>query len=441
LPKGDWYYMRSLFLLDDKAGVLNLKEKILYVLVVLFFATLYMPHIVTIPNIILGLIALLSFFYNSWREKARLLRQRTEVILIILFYLVHIVSAFLSKNRTEGFTDLGMRLPLLAFPVIFGWMYIRQALKERILYAYALITVLVVLFCIIYGLIQYYNTDNAGLLYNDSLTVIIDKQSVYIAMMVNLAIFSFAYLMNIQSHLIVKRATVYVGMFILLVANFLLASRIGITILYTSVIGYAVYYMVKEKKVLLGLALVTGLLIGAFLLVKLFPKTVNRFKELTYTKFDFKNQGPESHYNMDVTADQWNGANVRLAVWTCGWDLVEQHPVFGVPLGDKMDKLLEMYADRKFGFAIERRRNLHNNYLDVLVTFGFTGLLLFLAGFIVIPFVKCARTRDFFGCIVILAFAISLVPETYMDRSIGNILLSFFIAFIISYRKPAEQHG
>jgi O-antigen ligase len=441
LPKGDWFYMRSLFLLDDKAGVLNLKEKILYVLVALFFATLYMPHIVTIPNIILGLIALLSFFYNSWQEKARLLRQRTEVLLIILFYIVHIVSAFLSENRTEGFTNMVMRLPLLAFPVVFGWMYIRQALKERILYAYAVITVLFVLFCIIYGLVQYTNTNDAALLYNDSLTVIIDKQSIYITMLANLAIFSFAYLMNIQSHLVAKRAMVYIGIFILLVANFLLASRIGITILYTSIIGYAVYYMVKEKKVFLGLTLVIGLLIGAFLLVKLFPKTVNRFKELTYTKYDFKSQAPESHYNMDVTADQWNGANIRLAVWTCGWDLVKQHPVFGVQLGDKMDKLLAMYADRKFGLALKRRLNLHNNYLDVLVAFGFTGLLLFLAGFIVIPFVKSIRTRDFFGCIVILAFALSLVPETYMDRSFGNMLLSFFIAFIISYRKPAEQHG
>jgi O-antigen ligase len=260
-------------------------------------------------------------------------------------------------------------------------------------------------------------------------------------MMGNLAIFSFAYLMTIQSHLVAKRAMVYIGIFILLAANFLLASRSGITILYASVIGYAVYYIVKEKKVILGVTLVTGLLIGAFLLIKVFPKTANRFKELTYTQYDFKSQAPESHYNMDVTADQWNGANIRLAVWTCGWDLVKQHPVFGVQLGDKMDNLLTMYADRKFGLALKRRLNLHNNYLDVLVAFGFTGLLLFVTGFIAIPFVKSIRTRDFFGGIVILAFALSLVPETYMDRSIGNMLLSFFIAFIISYRKPAEQPG
>ena len=429
--------MRSLLLLDDRANELTIKEKILYGLIALFLAALYLPHTTVIHNILFGLIALFSFFYNSFREKLQLLRHRKEVIIIILFYFQHIVSYLLSENKTEGFRDLVLRLPLLAWPVVLGWMYIRQLLKERILYAYAVASVLVALFCISWGIYQSVKEDNAALLYNDSLTFILDKQSIYIAMMVNLAIFSFVYLMGIGSHLVAKRMFVYAGLFVLLVANFLLASRIGIIILYSSIFCYGLYEIIKARKYVLGITLVAGLLIGAFVLVKLFPKTVNRFKELTYTQYDFKNQGMESHYNMEVTADQWNGANIRLAVWTCAWDLVKQYPVFGVQLGDKMDKMMERYAARNFEFAYKSRRNLHSNYFDVLVTFGFTGLLLFLAGFFVIPIIKCIRTYDVFGSVVILAFVLSLVSETYMDRMLGNMLLSFFIGFIISYRKPA----
>ena len=32
-----------------------------------------------------------------------------------------------------------------------------------------------------------------------------------------------------------------------------------------------------------------------------------------------QSMGKESHYNMEVTADQWNGANLRMAAWRCGW--------------------------------------------------------------------------------------------------------------------------
>jgi O-antigen ligase len=31
---------------------------------------------------------------------------------------------------------------------------------------------------------------------------------------------------------------------------------------------------------------------------------------------------------------------------------------------------------------------------------------------------------------------LSFIPETYFDRSMGNMIFAFFIAFITGYRKP-----
>lgn len=423
--------------MDEQAGLLNKKEKWLYGLITAFLLTLYLPHIPVITNIIFGGIAVFSFFYNSWDDKKRLLRQRKDVLIILLFYLLHIISAFLSDNKKEGFSYLVLRLPLLAFVLVLGWVYINQTLKERILVAYAIITTLVLLFCIIWQLFQYQATGNAALLYNDSLTGIIDRQSVYVANMVNMAIFAIIYLVSIGSAMLPKRILVYAAMLVLLVANFLLASRIGITILYSTLFCLAVIYIIKKRKFVAGAAFVLALAAAGFVLVQVFPKTINRFRELGYTHYEYSHKGVESHYNMQVTPDQWNGANIRLAVWNCGWELVQQHPVFGVQVGDKMDELMEVYANKQFNFAYASRRNLHNTYLDVLVAFGVVGLILFLAGFLVIPFIKSIQTRDLFGMLVIPAFTLSLVSETYLDRSLGNMLVAFFIGFIISYRKPA----
>jgi O-antigen ligase len=427
--------MKSLLLTDDQAGVLNSKEKWLYALISAFLVSLYLPHVPVITNIFLAAIAVCTFFYNSWQEKMHLLGRRKEVIIMVLFYLLHIISALFSDNRKEGFSYLILRLPLLVFILILGWIYITQALKERIIYAYAVITVLAVLFCMIWGLFQYQATHNAALLYNDSLTDIINRQSVYVANMVNLAVFSLIYLLSIGSALLPKKIIVYAAMVILLVASFLLASRICITILYGSLFCLAVYYIIQKRKFLAGAAALVALAGACFLFVQLFPKTINRFKELTYTGYEYSHHGVESHYNMRVTPDQWNGANIRLAVWSCGWELVKQKPVFGVQVGDKMDALMQVYTSKQFDFAYKTRRNLHNTYLDVLVAFGIVGLLLFLAGFLVIPFIKTVQTSDLFGMLVIPAFAITLIPETYIDRSLGTMLLSFFIGFVASYRK------
>jgi O-antigen ligase len=434
--------MRSLFLMDDQAGLLTVKDKILYILVVIFIITFYPDHNEVVNNVAVGLIALYSFFYNSFSEKLYLLRRRKEIVAMVLFYLLHIVSALVSKDVAEGFSWVVIRLPLMAFPVTLGLMYIKQALRERIIFAYAVITTLTLLVCIVWATIQSILSNDASLLYNDNLTVLLEKQSIYIALLVNLAVFGFGYLIGINSPVITKKGLVYVCFFILLVANFLLASRIAIIILYGSIILVAAWRALQKKKLLqLGLVVV-GIAAAWLLLVNIFPKTLNRFRELGYTSYDFTHQGVESHFNRDeVTSDQWNGANIRLAVWSCGWELVKQHPVLGVQLGDKVDRLMDVYAARHFDFAYNSRRNMHNNYLDVLVTFGIVGLLLFLWGFLFEPLRHCIRNKDFFGIFVIGAFMLSFVPETYFDRSMGNMIFAFFIAFIVSYREPVAKAG
>jgi O-antigen ligase len=430
--------MRSLFLMDDQAALLNRKEKILYGLVVLFIVTFYMPHMPVVNNIAVALISLFWFFYNSFRDKLNLAKQRKEVILMVLFYLQHIISTIFSHNRQEGISWTTIRLPLLVFPVTIGLMYIRGEVKERLLYAYALITSLTVAICIGWAITRSIRYDDNSLLYNDNLTDLIDKQSVYVALMVNLAIFCFGYLLSIRSKLVSTKWVTYSALLILLIGNFCMASRINITILYSSIFCIAVWYAIKKKKFTPLIVVVVTIGIAWVLLISFFPKTLNRFRELNYTSYDYRHHGVESHFNMDVTSDQWNGANIRLAVWSCGWELVKQHPLLGVQIGDKVDRMMEVYAEKKFDFAYSSHRNMHNNYLDILVAFGLVGFLLFLFGFLLLPLIKCIRTKDVFGVFVILAFMCTFLPETYFDRSMGNMIFAFFIGLIISYRKPVS---
>ncbi|THU33535.1 hypothetical protein FAM09_25645 [Niastella caeni] len=430
--------MRSLFLLDDQAGLLTIKDKILYVLVAIFFITFFPDHMEVTNNVAVVLVSLYSLFYNSFSEKYDLLRRRKEIVAMVLFYLLHIISAFLSKNQAEGFSWVVVRMPLLVFPVTIGLIYIKQALKERILYAYAVTATITLLLCICVAIFRSISYNDTSLLYNDNFTYLIEKQSVYVALFGNLAVFSFGYLLSIKST-VISKGIVYASFFILLVANFLLASRIAITILYSSIICVAIWQAIQKKKLMQLGFVVVGIAAVGFILINFFPKTVNRFRELGYTSYEFSNKGAESHFNMEVTDDQWNGANIRLAVWNCGWDLVKQHPVLGVHLGDKVDRMMEIYAVKHFDFAYDSRRNLHNNYLDVLVAFGVVGLLIFLWGFLFEPLRQCFRTKDMFGVFVIAAFVLSFIPETYFDRSMGNMMFAFFIALIVSFRPPINK--
>jgi O-antigen ligase len=429
--------MRSILLLDPEAKIFSIKEKALYFLFAAFFISLVLPDMPVVNNAVIGGIVVLSLFYNSFPEKARLLRERKEILGMILFYLLHLISAFFSANRPEAITMLVMRAPLLIFPLSVGLLYIREGMKERILLCFSIIITLTSAACMAYAIHRYRLSNDSGDLYDDSLTFLIHMQSIYFALIVNLALFSFIYLLQKRSFAIEYIGLAYLSIAFLLVFHFMLASRIAILILYTVFLVAGIIAIIRKRKYLEGGALILGVVIGVIILVKLFPKTMNRFDELNYPGYRFNNHAVESHYNMDLTADQWNGANIRLAVWKCAWQLGRENWLVGAQLGDKQDRLTDVYRSKQFDFAVETHRNMHNNYLDVFCTFGIIGFLLFMVSYWVIPFRKAARARDLLSMLILATFAISMITETYMDRSIGCLLLGFFLPLISAWRQKA----
>ena len=426
--------MKMLFLRDNNALIFNKKEKSLYFVLLLFFFSLYTPGVSWLYNVCMYVFFVYSFFYNSMSEKWILLKQRKEIIFILCFFVLNLISALLSKNLQEGIAALGIRISLAFIPFAIGTLYIKEKLKERIIFSFAFATTIAAIGILMFGIWRAKNSNDLSLLYNDNLSTIINLQSIYYAMLINIAIFSFVYLWMKDSILINKKALIPI-LLILFIVHFLLASRIAIIILYSATFTFALFYIFRRKLVFEGIALIIGLAVAIFSLVNYFPKTINRFKELTYTKYDYKSMAKESHFNAPLDAEQWNGANQRLALWECGWTVIKKNIVFGTTIGDRMEELRKEYSRKEFFFAVQANRNLHNNYLDTWVSMGIIGLTIFLLGFIILPIYKCIKTHDLYGILIVFCFMLSFVSETYMDRTVGNTLTAFFISFITCYKK------
>ncbi|MEP6746300.1 MAG: O-antigen ligase family protein [Bacteroidota bacterium] len=430
----------TIFLADTQAEIFEKKEKVLYFIFLLFFFALYMPGIDWLYNAGMWLIFVYSFFFNSLNEKWKLLKKREAILFIILFFLLNCTSALLSNNIKEGISWAGIRISIFIFPLALGTIYISQLLKERILLGYVVATCIAASCCLLHGIIRAVARHDWSLMYNDNLSDIINLQSIYFAGLINIALLSFGYLQWKKSFL-VNKFWWWPLLLILLPAHFLLASRIAIIILYATVFFYVLYTIIQQKKIIRGLAIATGLFCAGFLFFLIFPKTLNRFKEIGYTRFDYSSMAKESHFNVALTPDQWNGANLRIAVWECAWTVTQQHFFQGTGLGDKMDVLKKQYAKKGFVFGIKTNRNVHNTYLDVWMSLGIIGLLIFLTGFFILPIAACIKTNDWYGLLVITFLGVSLFTETYLDRTVGNTILSFFLSFIACYKMPATTPG
>ncbi len=331
---------------------------------------------------------------------------------------------------------LSLRLPLLVFPLSIGLLYIREELKDRMLLAFIVIITLTAIVCMVYSVGQYRQFHNVGFLYNDSLTSLIKTQSIYFALIVNLALFSYFYLLRKGSFAIEYIGLAYLSIGFLLVFHFMLASRIAIISLYSVFLFYGARDIIRKRRYWQGVSIIAALTLGIVLLFTIFPKTLNRFNELQYSSYQFTNHARESHYNMDLTPEQWNGANIRLAVWKCSEELARKYWLQGAQLGDKQDRLMEVYREKQFDFAIQTKRNTHSNYIDVFITFGVIGFAIFFLGYILIPIRKAIRTKDILGGLIVGFLAISMITETYMDRSMGCLLLGFFLSFLAACREP-----
>ena len=430
--------MKMLFLRDNNALLFTKKEKSLYFVLLLFFFSLYVPQVSWLYNVCMYIFFIYSFFFNSMSEKWILLKQRKDILFILGFFALNLISALLSKNLQEGIAALGIRVSLVFIPFAIGTLYIKENLKDRIIWGFAFATTIAAIGILIFGIWRAESNNDLSLLYNDNLSSIINLQSIYYAMLINISIFSYIYLWMKNSSLINKKAIIPI-LFILFIVHFLLASRIAIIILYGSTFIFALFCIFRKKLIFEGIAIIIGLLSALFLLLYFFPKTINRFQELTYTKFDYKSMANESHFNAPLNAQQWNGANQRLALWECGFTVIKKNIIFGTTIGDRMDELKKEYIRKEFFFAVKANRNLHNNYLDTWVSLGIIGLIIFLLGFIFLPIYKCIKTKDLYGMLIVICFMLSFISETYMDRTVGNTLTAFFISFIASYKKRSEN--
>jgi len=238
--------LKGLFLRDTITPGFDKKEKTLYFLLLFFFIALYIPGITWLYNVAMWLFFVYSFFFNSISQKWQLLKQRKEILLMMTFLLLNAISALLSNNQHEGISFLGIRISLFVIPLALGSIYIKALLKERLIAGFAMVTSCAATGCLAWGAFRAAKYNDWSLLYNDNLSDIINFQSIYFAMLVNLAVFSFIYLLIKKSPLVNSNLIVPV-LIILLIVHFLLASRMAIIILYSTAFIFAIIHFIRKK--------------------------------------------------------------------------------------------------------------------------------------------------------------------------------------------------
>lgn len=403
-------------------------DSVLYFTILCYIISLFIKDMPVVTNILMMLVFTLSII-GITKEKLKLSFLNNKVLLgVIAFYLIMMFSALFSNDKKEAIAILVRRLPLLFLPLSFYLINFKKEIWNKISLFYAITAGFATIFGFSYGVFCYFKTNDSGFLYNDNISEILGRQAVYLALYVSIAIVILIIHFNHNFEIKKFKPFIFITIIWLIFILFMLASRAAMLGLFIVFVISITNYIIRKKKYLEGVLLIFCIIVGFVLMSKLFPKTLNRFNGTTETNFQFDNKNVENHFNAAYDSSKWNGTNTRMAIWRCAYEVWLENPLIGTGIGDKNTELKKKYEEKKFWYGLSTNKNTHNQYLDILLSMGIIGEIIFIFLFLIWPLFTFWKQKQTFGMFVLIIIGICLITENMFDRYQGLV----FIPFIFS---------
>lgn len=384
-----------------------------------------------VSNIAIMFCFLLLLLHSSGREGIKeAFLNKWFWVLSTPFWLGVIGLAY-TEDLSLGMFMIEKRLSLMAFPLLFlsvrKWGYNR----ETILSTTILGGVSVLIGCITQStylfLTGYGGTE---LFYSDLLAYPFFGQAVYLAFMINVWFVLIGYQLLMKEGIFHKiKWLKYIVIPFLLVVHFLLASRMSMLVLILAFVGFISIWGIKRMGVLKSILMIGSFAGLAFLLTIIFPKSLNRFRNLGNFEYNYENKNPLNHFNAKNNAENWTGITARLAIWNSVIEDLGELPVVGHGVGDVEKQLLSGYQKRNFHLALENNFNTHNQYLDYLLSSGYLGLILLIGAFIV-TLIYSLKNGNYLYAIFFTIVLITMMTENILNRNMGIVFFALLNALL-----------
>ena len=372
----------------------------------------------------------LVLFTANWESLKKVITNR-YFILFTTFFLLSLLSTLWSEDVRSAFKYVELRLLLVLFPFIFCSTDLKVKHSREILFVFitGLFTAALVGFANSYY--DYHSTLDTGYFFNDNLIDIFNKQAPYFSLYVNVALVFIVFLINGLST--VKKVFLILLGLLLCIFQLLLAVRISILALTILLIVFTIKQLITKSTTMGKVISVVSLLIVGGLVFTL-PQTSNRFKSmLSNLDYQFDNPNPVNHFNGEISSENWNGLNLRLALWHCGKDIIKNNVFFGVGGGDYKAEMRSQYEIKKFIYAKEQDFGVHNQFLYSWISWGAFGLLIFLIS-LVYPTMAAFANRNYPYLIFLFVISISFLTENTLNRYIGVYFFGLFNSLLFFQR-------
>ncbi len=200
-----------------------------------------------------------------------------------------------------------------------------------------------------------------------------------------------------------------------------LAVRNGLLSFYGGIFIYLLFQAIKSKQWKALISFTATSVVVLFLATQLIP---TMGKKLDYMIWDIKNY-------LEPIDNGIYSDNIRILSFKFGAKCVEEHPIFGIGIGDIENEAVKWYETYAPNLPREFMFPPVNQYLYWLAAFGIVGFLLCMTGLF---YPLWHHRLNSFVLLLFAALMLNMLVENTVEFQIGKSLFLIFICLGIGFR-------
>ena len=366
---------------------------------------------------------------------------------VILGFFIPIALHVLFFWNNESYLLVIKQLEKLTVFLVFALIFIFQRnsinLKKILTYYSSIFSIIIILFFMYYMSVNFIdfkgyvigkNVWKMGYAFSNFLGTHAPRFNMHVSFLsfVNLYLVTKILLSkNENSFLFFRLFCLVSSLFIMLIIN----TRLAIAIFTLGSISYFTYVSLVSKlavKKILFISTILGIISFTFLLI--FPYTLKKFKDKTFNQLEMIGQLDQ----IEQPEEKIFGSLVtRLTAWSVVLNMSAKKPLKGYGYTNCYPLLLQEYKDSNQQFLFKYNYRIHNQFLDYLLKFGFSGIML-LVVFFANKFYVALKTRSavflYFCFLFLAANLFEDLLRTYDGIAFGAFWTSIFIKVYLEKR-------
>jgi O-antigen ligase len=202
-----------------------------------------------------------------------------------------------------------------------------------------------------------------------------------------------------------------------------MASRAGFLALFLFYAVFVFYVFRNGKNRKKAILVIASSFISFILLFFSFTPIKTRAKEAIKNSKDITEVKKE---------EKVASTSERIVSWQTAWEIAKDYPL-GVGTGNWKSHFNERYLLKGANFAAEHSHPAHNAYLQILVEWGWLGLLSLLS-LLFAGLRRAWQMNDLFFLVFVLGVSFHFIFESMLELQQGLVFIGFWMFFLIHRR-------